>query len=159
MAVSDQPHSHCKLKFAVPCRRRGKQNQKHYTVYLAAVSPEAREKFTPQLNEEHSAYKWFSLAVRVSTPPCSVCCLVLRLCSLYSNSSYLSTSLPARAPFEHATENHDCTPTPHVAILHVALCSPPLQEAFNMEDLHPVVKRVFKKGAQHRSAIRAVAAP
>lgn len=41
--------------------RRGKNNEKFYTVFLAVVSPDAKEKYAPLLNEEHSAWKWFPL--------------------------------------------------------------------------------------------------
>ena len=34
-----------------------------------------------------------------------------------------------------------------------------LQEAFGMDDLHPVCKRVFKKGAQHRDTVQEAATP
>lgn len=33
------------------------------------------------------------------------------------------------------------------------------QDAFKMDNLHPVCKRVFKKGAQHRDMVVAAAAP
>ena len=33
------------------------------------------------------------------------------------------------------------------------------QDAFKMDDLQPVCKRVFKKGAQHRDMVVAAAAP
>lgn len=36
--------------------------QKHYTVFVARVTPEDHAVWRPQLNEEHSAWRWFSLA-------------------------------------------------------------------------------------------------
>ena len=51
--------------------RRGKQDRKHYTVYLAAVTPEAKAAYKPKLNEEHSAWQWFPLKV----PRATCCCI------------------------------------------------------------------------------------
>lgn len=38
--------------------RRGDRLQKHYTVFVAGVAPEARAAWQPRLNEEHSAWRW-----------------------------------------------------------------------------------------------------
>ena len=43
-------------------RSRGKNNEKFYTVFLGIVDAEAKAKYAPLLNEEHSAWKWFPLA-------------------------------------------------------------------------------------------------
>lgn len=51
---------HCIVTPACP-RRRGKRNQKHYTVFVAAMTPEAKAAFVPRLNKEHSAWRWFPL--------------------------------------------------------------------------------------------------
>ena len=45
-----------------PRRRRGKRRQKHYTVFVASIAPEARAAFKPQLNEEHVDWRWAPLA-------------------------------------------------------------------------------------------------
>ena len=37
--------------------RRGKHQQKHYTVYVASVSEEERAAYVPELNHEHSEWK------------------------------------------------------------------------------------------------------
>lgn len=42
--------------------KRGKRGQKHYTVFVARLAPEDRASWRPQLNEEHSAWRWFPLA-------------------------------------------------------------------------------------------------
>lgn len=42
--------------------RQARRGQKHYTVLVAHISPEDRAAWSPQLNEEHSAWRWFSLA-------------------------------------------------------------------------------------------------
>jgi hypothetical protein len=49
--------------YDMACCRRGKQDQKHYTVFLAAMTPEAKAAYKPKLNEEHSAWQWFPLEV------------------------------------------------------------------------------------------------
>jgi 8-oxo-dGTP pyrophosphatase MutT (NUDIX family) len=41
--------------------RRGKRQQKHYTVYLAELSPETKAAWKPELNEEHTAFYWVPL--------------------------------------------------------------------------------------------------
>ena len=41
--------------------RRGKRNQKHYTVFYADVPPDTRSSYTPRLNREHSAWRWFDV--------------------------------------------------------------------------------------------------
>jgi 8-oxo-dGTP pyrophosphatase MutT (NUDIX family) len=38
--------------------RRGKRLQKHYTVFIAHVDPAVRQTWVPQLNEEHSDWRW-----------------------------------------------------------------------------------------------------
>ena len=40
-------------------RRRGKKGQKHFTVFVARVPPSVRSSFQPELNEEHTAWRWF----------------------------------------------------------------------------------------------------
>lgn len=40
---------------------RGKKDDKHYTVFLCAVTDEVKKAFVPALNYEHSAWRWFSL--------------------------------------------------------------------------------------------------
>jgi len=41
--------------------KRGKRKQKHYTVFMATVSPLAQQHYYPNLNTaEHSSWKWFS---------------------------------------------------------------------------------------------------
>jgi len=42
--------------------RRGKRQQKHFTVFLARLTPEERASYAPTLNEEHSQWRWFALA-------------------------------------------------------------------------------------------------
>lgn len=39
-------------------RSRGKRGQKHYTVFVAAITPEAQAAWEPQLNHEHSEWRW-----------------------------------------------------------------------------------------------------
>lgn len=41
--------------------KRGKSLQKHYTVYLCELTPEARAAYEPRLNEEHSKWSWISV--------------------------------------------------------------------------------------------------
>ncbi|KAI3435953.1 hypothetical protein D9Q98_002011 [Chlorella vulgaris] len=41
--------------------RRGKRGQKHYTVFVGRVRPEDRAAWVPQLNEEHSAWRWLNV--------------------------------------------------------------------------------------------------
>ena len=40
--------------------KRGKRLQKHYTVFLCALQG-SKEAFVPQLNEEHSEWRWFQI--------------------------------------------------------------------------------------------------
>lgn len=41
-------------------RRRGKHNQKHYTVFIAGLdNAQDRHSYIPQLNHEHSTYRWW----------------------------------------------------------------------------------------------------
>lgn len=41
--------------------RRGKRLQKHYTVFLAEVTPDTKSAWQPQLNDEHAAWEWVPL--------------------------------------------------------------------------------------------------
>ncbi len=41
--------------------RRGKRLQKHFTVFVAEVSPETKAAWKPTLNEEHTAWEWSPL--------------------------------------------------------------------------------------------------
>jgi hypothetical protein len=43
--------------------RRGKHGQKHYTVFLAEVPEDARERFEPSLSDEHSDWHWFKVSL------------------------------------------------------------------------------------------------
>lgn len=36
--------------------------QKHYTVFIAEVSPSTRHSWMPTLNEEHTDFEWVSLS-------------------------------------------------------------------------------------------------
>ena len=38
--------------------KRGKRLQKHYTVFICKLDPAEKESYQPQLNEEHSQWKW-----------------------------------------------------------------------------------------------------
>ncbi|KAF6264961.1 NUDIX hydrolase domain-like protein [Scenedesmus sp. NREL 46B-D3] len=38
--------------------KRGKRNQKHYTVFLADVAPSTAQQYAPRLNAEHSEWRW-----------------------------------------------------------------------------------------------------
>eukprot|EP00879_Flechtneria_rotunda_P010471 GHRR01010947.1.p1 GENE.GHRR01010947.1~~GHRR01010947.1.p1 ORF type:complete len:176 (+),score=60.36 GHRR01010947.1:118-645(+) len=38
--------------------RRGKQKQKHYTVFVADVQPTVQQQHVPQLNHEHTEWRW-----------------------------------------------------------------------------------------------------
>jgi hypothetical protein len=38
--------------------RRGKRNQKHYTVFVADVQPSTAQQYEPRLNAEHSEWRW-----------------------------------------------------------------------------------------------------
>lgn len=42
---------------------RGKHGQKHYTAFLAEVPEHVRDKYEPQLSEEHSDWHWFKVCV------------------------------------------------------------------------------------------------
>jgi 8-oxo-dGTP pyrophosphatase MutT (NUDIX family) len=39
-----------------------RRGQKHYTVYVARISPQDRDAWAPSLNEEHSEWRWFRMA-------------------------------------------------------------------------------------------------
>lgn len=39
-------------------RRRGKRQQKHYTVFVADMDPEAAAAFVPKLNSESREWRW-----------------------------------------------------------------------------------------------------
>ena len=51
----------CSRNLPLSCRR-GKRKQKHYTVFVAALSPEDKAAFQPQLNHEHSEARWFRVS-------------------------------------------------------------------------------------------------
>lgn len=38
--------------------RRGKHDQKHFTIFVSDVHPSVQLQFTPQLNVEHSEWRW-----------------------------------------------------------------------------------------------------
>lgn len=38
--------------------KRGKNEQKHYTVFICPIACNARDSWEPTLNEEHSAWRW-----------------------------------------------------------------------------------------------------
>lgn len=38
--------------------KRGKDLQKHYTVFVCSVSSDTRDSWEPVLNEEHSEWRW-----------------------------------------------------------------------------------------------------
>eukprot|EP00240_Pyramimonas_obovata_P011877 CAMPEP_0118944262 /NCGR_PEP_ID=MMETSP1169-20130426/39978_1 /TAXON_ID=36882 /ORGANISM="Pyramimonas obovata, Strain CCMP722" /LENGTH=114 /DNA_ID=CAMNT_0006889715 /DNA_START=212 /DNA_END=556 /DNA_ORIENTATION=+ len=38
---------------------RGKQGQKKYAVFVCPLDPEVKQKWSPQLNEEHREWRWF----------------------------------------------------------------------------------------------------
>lgn len=38
--------------------KRGKRNQKHFTVFVADVQPSAAQQYVPRLNAEHSEWRW-----------------------------------------------------------------------------------------------------
>ena len=42
--------------------RRGKRLQKHYTVFVCKLDPAEKDAYQPQLNEEHSQWKWITAA-------------------------------------------------------------------------------------------------
>eukprot|EP00803_Ostreobium_quekettii_P004362 evm.model.scf_1992.1 EVM.evm.TU.scf_1992.1 scf_1992:1184-1648(+) len=42
--------------------RRGAGREKHYTVFVAAVSEGARLEYVPRLNKEHTGFEWFQLS-------------------------------------------------------------------------------------------------
>ena len=46
---------------AVGACRRGKNDQKHYTVFICSLAPKDKAAFEPQLNHEHSKWRWFPL--------------------------------------------------------------------------------------------------
>jgi len=59
-------HLHCK-QFDVTCRR-GKNGKKHYTVFIGRMTAAAKAGFQPQLNKEHSSWKWFQLDDALQLP-------------------------------------------------------------------------------------------
>jgi hypothetical protein len=76
---SSTPLALCSLRTKLyhdVCCRRGKHDQKHYTVYLAAVTPEAKAAYKPKLNEEHSAWQWIPLKVRHALCRCCHPCIL-----------------------------------------------------------------------------------
>lgn len=60
MALADGTLAECAILVAQVLTKRGKKLQKHYTVYLCEVTPEARAAYEPRLNEEHSKWAWYS---------------------------------------------------------------------------------------------------
>ncbi|KAG2430314.1 hypothetical protein HYH02_013791 [Chlamydomonas schloesseri] len=42
--------------------RRGKALQKHYTVFVASIPGSSRARYAPQLNDEHTDWRWVDLA-------------------------------------------------------------------------------------------------
>lgn len=48
--------------------KRGKNGKKHYTVFIGRLTTGARRSFQPQLNEEHSQWKWFKLDDALQLP-------------------------------------------------------------------------------------------
>ena len=48
--------------------RRGKHGKKHYTVFIGRMTSTARQQFQPQLNHEHSQWKWFQLEDAMQQP-------------------------------------------------------------------------------------------
>lgn len=49
--------------------RRGKNNQKHYTVFVAIVDAATKAAYMPNLNTaEHSQWRWFLLQEVLSMP-------------------------------------------------------------------------------------------
>lgn len=74
---------------------RGKRNQKHYTVFMCEISSEAKAAYIPQLNYEHSTWKWFpmhELKLRQDLHP--VVASLLRE-NWPETSSWLSLTTPA----------------------------------------------------------------
>ena len=47
---------------AAPCHRRGKSDQKHYTVFICTLTAQDKAAFKPQLNHEHSKSRWVPIA-------------------------------------------------------------------------------------------------
>jgi hypothetical protein len=43
------------------CCRRGKSDQKHYTVFICTLTAQDKAAFKPQLNHEHSKWIWWPL--------------------------------------------------------------------------------------------------
>ncbi len=48
--------------------RRGKNGQKHYTVFIGRMTAAAKAGYQPQLNKEHSSWKWFQLDDALQLP-------------------------------------------------------------------------------------------
>lgn len=48
--------------------RRGKHGNKHYTVFIGTMTGAARQQYKPQLNHEHSQWRWFQLEDAVQQP-------------------------------------------------------------------------------------------
>eukprot|EP00892_Ulva_mutabilis_P011531 jgi/Ulvmu1/8750/UM048_0004.1 len=42
--------------------KRGKRDQKHYTVFVCAVTRAVHDAYVPKLNPEHSKWRWFAAA-------------------------------------------------------------------------------------------------
>ena len=43
------------------CRRRGKDDEKHYTVFVCSMAAKDKAGWEPQLNHEHFKWRWFPL--------------------------------------------------------------------------------------------------
>lgn len=48
--------------------KRGKNGKKHYTVFIGRMTAAAKAGFQPQLNKEHSRWKWFQLDNALQLP-------------------------------------------------------------------------------------------
>ncbi|KAL3161952.1 hypothetical protein ABBQ38_009034 [Trebouxia sp. C0009 RCD-2024] len=48
--------------------KRGKHGKKHYTVFVGTMTAAARQQYKPQLNHEHSQWRWFQLEDAVQQP-------------------------------------------------------------------------------------------
>lgn len=47
--------------------KRGKHKQKHFTVFIAALRPGEREMYKPNLNHEHSEWRWHNITALQSS--------------------------------------------------------------------------------------------
>ena len=61
MAGADTSSTACNRAICLQVlTKRGKRLQKHYTVFLCALQG-SKEAYVPQLNEEHSEWRWFPI--------------------------------------------------------------------------------------------------